>query len=210
MVALTIDDGPSAATDEILEVLEKYGAKATFFNISGNVEGQEEAIARIVIDGHELGNHLTADEASAKLSPAAFEADLLAAEKVWLPYIKNHLKDHLKDGDDALAWLRPGMGWYTADMVEIARRHGYKLVLGSIFPYDTHMPFPSFASAFILSRVRPGDVIVLHDGMDEEGGKAGRGDRTVKTLKKILPRLQERGYDVVTITDLVEAENALE
>ena len=186
MIALTIDDGPSEKTAEILDVLDRYGAKATFFNISGNVAGYEDLLVREIKESHELGNHLTADEPSALLELDAFERDLLAAEAVLRPYATG-----------ALRWLRPGMGWYSAGMVEVAERHGYRVVLGSVFPYDTHLSSAEFASKFILYKVRSGDVIVLHDG------EAGRSDRTIATLEKILPALVESGYRVTTLSELV-------
>lgn len=191
-IALTIDDGPSPATAEILAVLDRYDAKATFFNISSHLLGHEAVVQQSVRAGHELGNHLTADEPSIRQPLAAFEADLLSAESALLPYLKGAGTD--------LHWLRPGMGFYSADMVEIAQRHGYQLVLGSVFPYDTHLPSARFASAFILATVQPGDIIVLHDG---EATGESRGDRTLTTLKKILPVLKARGYRVTTITELV-------
>jgi len=62
-IALTIDDGPDAATTpEILSVLERNGAHATFFIITSRVPGNEELLRRIVAEGHELGNHLLQDE----------------------------------------------------------------------------------------------------------------------------------------------------
>lgn len=198
-IALTIDDGPSEKTAEILDVLKRYGAKATFFNISSYVPGHEDTVTREIKAGHELGNHLTADEPSVMLGLDAFEADLLKAEAVIQPYAKEKIR-----------WLRPGMGWYSADMVKIAERHGYRVALGSVFPYDTHIRSPQFASAFILNKVKSGDVIVLHDGEDEMGNSLSgrRGDRTIKTLEKILLTLTERGYQVTTLSKLVEVGKA--
>lgn len=190
VVALTIDDGPSPATADILDVINRHGAKATFFNISGNLAGQEDVVRQAVASGHELGNHLTADEPSIRMSSKAFEADLQTAEAALLPFLA---ADSLQLA--SLKWLRPGMGFYDAEMVATAERHGYQLVLGSNFPYDTHIPSSWFASTFILSIVKPGDIIVLHDG-DK------RGDRTIKTLEKILPALKEKGYTVTTVSGL--------
>ena len=185
-IALTIDDGPSPATADILAVLERYDARATFFNISGNLPGYESTVQRTVASGHELGNHLTADEASIRLGIDNFEADLLAAEAALLPYLPQGTR---------LKWLRPGVGFYNADMVAVAQRHGYQLVLGSTFPYDTHIPSAQFASEFILRTVRSGNIVVLHDGKE-------RGRRTVKTLEIILPELRKRGYQVTTLANL--------
>ena len=195
VIALTIDDGPGPATADILAVLDRYDAKATFFNISGNLSGYEPIIQQTVAAGHELGNHMSADQPSIRLSAADFEADLLAAQAAALPYLNG----------TRLRWLRPGMGWYNAGMVATAQRHGYRLVLGSVFPYDTHMPFSRFAIAFILATASPGDIIVLHDG-------EGRGQRTVRTLEAVLPVLQARGYVITTVTGLLEVaddENAI-
>lgn len=224
MVALTIDDGPSAATADILAVLARYEAKATFFNISDHLPGYEEVVMAAIAAQHELGNHLTADESSIRLSPQAFEASLLAAEKVWQPYwlsapsfnlssdwqnlssdqqnlAQNLVQSVTADADvkspakAPIRWLRPGMGWYSASMIATATRYGYRLALGSVFPYDTHVPFSRFASAFILSRVKSGDIIVLHDG-------DGRGQRTRLTLETILPVLKARGYRITTLSEL--------
>lgn len=192
IVALTIDDGPSAATADILAVLARYSVKATFFNISGHLPGHEATMRQTVAEGHEIGNHLTADEASFRLSPAAFEEDLLTAEKAFLPY--------LTDFQKVLRWLRPGMGLYSDKMVNTAQRHGYRLALGSVFPYDTNVPFSGFAIAFILKHTQPGDIIVLHDGPQ-------RGQRTAAALTKVLPALQAQGYTITTLTKLVEAAN---
>ncbi|MEM9908766.1 MAG: chitin deacetylase family protein [Cyanobacteria bacterium P01_D01_bin.44] len=184
-VALTIDDGPhDSTTKAILSVLDQNEAKATFFMIGNYVPGHEAVLERITAAGHELGNHMSADEASVRLPSAEFETDLLATEKTLSPY-------------GPLQWLRPGMGWYNAAMVATAQRHGYRLALGSVFPYDTHLPWASFASWFILTKVKPGDVIVLHDG------DHNRGDRTVKVLEQILPALKDQGLEVVTLSELV-------
>ncbi|MEM8505872.1 MAG: chitin deacetylase family protein [Cyanobacteria bacterium P01_D01_bin.1] len=191
VIALTIDDGPSSATLEILAVLERYEARATFFNISGNLSGHEATVQQSVDFGHELGNHLTADEPSILLDIKTFESDLVAAENALLPYLPP---------DSRLFWLRPGMGFYSGDMVEVAQRHGYQLVLGSTFPYDTHVYSTRFASEFILRTVRSGDIVVLHDG--EKTGKS-RGYRTAETLEIILPELRRRGYQVTTLSELI-------
>ena len=188
-IALTIDDGPSPVTAEILAVLAQHNVKTTFFNISGNLDGHEAVVQQAVESGHELGNHLTTDYPSIRLSPEDFETNLITAQQALLPFVQS-----IKT-DATLQWLRPGMGFYSPEMVKTAKKHNYKLVLGSRFPYDTHIHSSRFASAFILSTVQPGDIVVLHDGET-------RGERTVATLKTILPRLQAQGYEITTISEL--------
>lgn len=186
-IALTIDDGPSPATADILSVLNRYDAQATFFTISSHIPGHESIVQQTVDSGHELGNHLTADEPSIRLSTIDFEAALLTSEAILLSYLPPNSQ---------LTWLRPGMGFYNAKMVEVAQHHGYQVVLGSTFPYDTHIHSSRFAGEFILRTVQSGDIVVLHDGEE-------RGIRTVETLEIILPELQKRGYRVTTLSDLV-------
>jgi peptidoglycan/xylan/chitin deacetylase (PgdA/CDA1 family) len=77
-VALTLDDGPDPqTTPRILEVLRENQARATFFLISDQVLGCEDLVQTMVKEGHELGNHMTADQPSIRLSPEAFAEDLL-------------------------------------------------------------------------------------------------------------------------------------
>ena len=183
MIALTIDDGvDSIFTPQILEILERYQARATFFLISSTVPGNESIVRSIASSGHEIGNHLTEDKHSITLSPAEFESALVEAEKILAPFGK-------------LRWLRPGGGWYNSTIVDIAHKYNYRVALGSIFPYDTHIPFSWFASWQILTNARPGSIIILHDG-----GK--RGQRTVSTLNSILPQLKRQGYRIVTLSEL--------
>jgi peptidoglycan/xylan/chitin deacetylase (PgdA/CDA1 family) len=185
VIALTIDDGPDQiTTPKILETLANHKAKATFFLISSRIKGNEKIVADIVSNGHELGNHLTEDKPSIKLPPSIFEAQLLDAHKVLVNFSQPH-------------WLRPSSGWYNAVMLETARKYGYRVVLGSIFPYDTHIPSSWFASRHILANVRPGSIVVLHDG-------GSRGERTQTTLATILPELRRRCYRVVTLSELFE------
>ncbi|MDY7080450.1 MAG: chitin deacetylase family protein [Chloroflexota bacterium] len=187
VVALTIDDGPDpATTPKILDVLNQHDARATFFLITSRVPGNEEVVRRIIKDGHELANHLTTDERSIKLSLSDFEKRLLDAHGV------------LSQFSD-VRWFRPGAGWYNAEMLSIIHRHGYRCVLGSVHPFDPQLPSSWFAAYYILSNVRPGSIIILHD-------YGARGERTATALATILPELDQRGFRVVTLSELVDSQ----
>lgn len=183
VVALTIDDSPDPnTTPKILDILQQNQAKATFFVISEQVSSNKEIVAQIIAQGHELGNHLTRDEPSIKLSPTEFEANLLEAHHTLAQFSIPH-------------WLRPASGFYNSMMIDIARKYEYQVALGSIFPFDTHIHSPWFASNHILFNVRPGAIIILHDN-------GNRGERTALTLTRVLPELCRRGYRVVTLSEL--------
>jgi peptidoglycan/xylan/chitin deacetylase (PgdA/CDA1 family) len=87
VVALTIDDGPDpVATPEILDVLKRHGARATFFLITDHISGNEETLVRMVKEGHEVANHLMHDQPSIRLAPSEFERQLLAAHEALSRY----------------------------------------------------------------------------------------------------------------------------
>ncbi|MCZ6530840.1 MAG: chitin deacetylase family protein [Chloroflexi bacterium] len=184
-MALTIDDGPDASTTPaILDLLQEHGSHATFFVITERIPGNERLMERMIEEGHELGNHMTSEEPSIRLSREGFAEDLNAADSALTEY-------------DEIRWLRPGSGWFTAGMIDTVESRGYRMALGSVYPFDHLIPSSWFAAEFILWRIRPGDVIVLHD-------HRWRGERTADTLRRVLPELTARGYKVVTLSGLVD------
>jgi peptidoglycan-N-acetylglucosamine deacetylase len=193
LVALTIDDGPDpVSTPRILAELRRHDARATFFLITTRLSGEERLVEQIVREGHQLGNHFTRDRPSIRLDRQAFEADLLTAHRALATWAQPR-------------WARPASGWYSREMVEVMRRHGYRCALGSVYPFDVLIPSVSWANRYILRTVRPGAVVVLHGG--------NRGLRTARVLSEVLPELVRRGYRVVTLSEAVaeaaeEAETA--
>ncbi|WP_404789331.1 chitin deacetylase family protein [Altericista sp. CCNU0014] len=202
MVALTVDDGPddtdthnANTTRQILQVLKKYDAHATFFLIGGRITAKNQSlIAEMVEQGNEVGNHLWADEPSISLPLSTFESELLETQRSILEAAQT------RDKPVRINWLRPGSGMANRDMMKVARKYGYRVALGSIWPYDTLIPSSRFASTQILGNVRPGAIVILHD----RGDNGEWGKRTVKTLEQVLPELQRRGLKVVTLSKLLE------
>jgi peptidoglycan/xylan/chitin deacetylase (PgdA/CDA1 family) len=184
LIALTLDDGPDASTTApILAELRRHGARATFFLIAGRVQGREPLVRQMVADGHELGNHFTRDRASIRLSAEEFERDLDQAHRILARFGSVH-------------WARPGSGWYSRAMIATMQRQGYRCALGSVYPYDATIPWSAFATWYILRNARPGAILVLHDG-------GARGRRTARVLRDVLPTLHQRGYGVVSLSELV-------
>ena len=183
LVALTIDDGPDpVTTPRILDLLKRHGAHATFFIITSRIAGGEDVMRRIVAEDHEIGNHMPRDEPSLKLPPDEFERQLVESDAALRPFAP-------------VRWLRPGSGNFDARMLATIERHGYRYALGSVYPYDPQIRWSWFSRRFILSNAQPGSVVVLHDW-------TSKGERTIKTLSKVLPTLVERGYRIVTLSEL--------
>lgn len=187
LVALTLDDGPDERTTPlILAELRRHAARATFFLIGERVPGREPLVRRLVEEGHELGNHFMHDRPAIRLGVEELARDLDQSHALLAPFAR-------------VRWARPSSGWYSRETVAAMSRKGYHCALGSVYPYDATIPSSAFAGRYILRNVRPGAVIVLHDG-------GGRGRRSARTLTTVLPELRRRGYRVVALSELALAE----
>jgi peptidoglycan/xylan/chitin deacetylase (PgdA/CDA1 family) len=187
LLALTIDDGPDPETTPlILDVLAEHGAHATFFLTTNRVTGSESIVRRILEEGHEIGNHMTEDEPSIRLSEADFERKLNEAHETLSRFTTPR-------------WFRPASGWYNTRMLEQLRQHNYSCALGSVYPFDSFLPFVWFTAFRVAISGSPGSVVILHDG-----GK--RGIRTARALRHIIPSLKNRGLRLETLSNVVERE----
>lgn len=192
IVALTIDDGPSQHTSDILQVLGDNDAAATFFVIGSQIEGREVLLSEIVRKGSELGNHAMHDEPARSLTDSALVEQLGIVQKhIDEAYgnLGSHPESHSK-------YFRPGSGFFTDRMRNVVAKMDYRLVLGSVYPHDPQISSWRVNARHILSMVRPGAIIICHD----------RRSWTAPMLKKVLPELKQKGYRVVTISGLLEAQ----
>ncbi|TYZ58805.1 hypothetical protein PybrP1_001581 [[Pythium] brassicae (nom. inval.)] len=199
--SLTIDDAPSATTPLLLDVLQQHGVKATFFVISGHIAGHEDTLARIVREGHTLGNHLTEDRPSWRDELHVFERKLQECDRA----IRHFQPDvppaptspaaegegdgaettRLLEPDKAsaapLRWLRPASGWFTSRMREVVAAHGYRICLGSVYPHDAQIRSEVLNSLHLRALTTNGSVIIVHDRA-----------WTVGVLKTALPPLTKK------------------
>jgi peptidoglycan/xylan/chitin deacetylase (PgdA/CDA1 family) len=183
-VALTLDDGPDASlTPRLLDVLAAHRCRATLFMLGSNALRCRDVVGRAADEGHELGNHLWEDRRSLVLSRAQFERDLLRTHEVL-------------EGRAPVALMRPGGGLIRRDQLAVLERHGYRCVLGSVYPYDAHLPAGRYLAADVARRAAPGSIIILHEGRPDRAPILG-------LLEILLPRLRRRGFDVTTVSELM-------
>lgn len=189
IVALTIDDAPSAYTEQILDVLKANNAHATFFLIGDQIPGRENIIDSIVRQGHEIGNHAMHDEPSLNL-PSSTLSDEIAEVDALIT------QSYRTVGAARTArYFRPGSGIFSQRVLDVAAKLGYTTILGSIYPHDPFIGYWGVNAWHILSMLRPGAVVICHD----------RRSWTVPMLRKIVPEMRRRGYEVVTVSGLLEA-----
>ncbi|KAJ5948373.1 hypothetical protein N7466_001388 [Penicillium verhagenii] len=189
IVALTIDDAPSAHTVGILNLLKIHDATATFFVIGSQVSGHEQVLADLIQARSELANHAMYDEPSRALSDAELTEQILAVQTMIEEAYNAASQNQGPEG----WYFRPGSGFFSSRMRRLVGALGYRLILGDTYPHDPQIPYYSLNAKHILSMVRPGSIIICHD----------RREWTVPMLQVVLPELRRRGYGVVTVSDLL-------
>lgn len=182
--ALTFDDGPSPmSTPGLLDVLARHGAKATFFLVGERVRAHPALVGAIAAAGHEIANHLMRDERSVLIPDPRFRLDLARTSELLAPY-------------GPVRWFRPGSGWFTPRMLRSAAEQDLRAVLGTLVAGNRDLPADERIARNLEPGIRPGSIVVLH-----EGGPERRG--VVRTTDDLLRSLAGRPLSAVTVSDLV-------
>lgn len=188
---LTIDDGPSADTAAILDLLDAHAAKATFFVVGERAQARPEAVREIVHRGHTLGNH-SATHPSAwfwALGPRRMAAEIERTQAI------------LRDiAGSAPRWFRAVVGMANPFVSAPLRRLGLARVAWSARGFDAVAADPRAVVARIERTLAPGAIVLLHEG-------AGHG-RNVETVALLLQRLDALGYRCVLPEMLEDAASA--
>lgn len=192
-LALTFDDGPSEATPEILDVLARHNAAATFFQCGANVERLPE-IARSVADaGHEIGNHSHAHPYLFLRSPDAIANDLRRAQET----IASHT--------DALpVWFRApyGVRWFGLRAAQ--KQLQLTGVMWTAIGYDWSSKAEDVV-ARMTGAAENGAILCLHDGRELRAKPDVR--ETVAAVRRLVPMLLDQGYRLETVSRLLCPKN---
>ncbi|MGO4108761.1 polysaccharide deacetylase family protein [Paenibacillus sp. YAF4_2] len=194
-IALTFDDGPYPETTElILDLLKEYHAKATFFVVGTRVESFPETVKREIAEGHEVANH-TFNHVYflQKKNTETMQSEIVRTEQAL----------EQLTGKKPLLFRPPG-GFYNERMIAIAKKYGYTTVLWSWHQDTNDWRAPGVHKIVnkVLNNARNGDIILLHDYVP-------RSMQTVEALKLILPELQKRGFEMVTVSDLIHDRDSV-
>jgi len=190
-VALTFDDGPNPReTPRLLRLLESLQVQATFFLVGRHVHRHPNLAAEIAAGGHEIGNH--------------------THHHVALPFLPGRLLLRELDGASRRIhsatghWprlFRPPLGWFNRSTLRKLEQHGYRPVLGDVYPQDCKRPGAPVIARRVVERVRPGSIVILHDGV-----AFGRSDRSQSTdaVAMVVESLRDKSYRVGTVGRLLE------
>lgn len=178
VIYLTFDDGPTPEiTEWVIEHLERYDFKATFFLIGDNIRKYPEIAQLVLKNGHAIGNHTFNHWNGWRYSTKAYIENISrCAEEIETQLDKQSLL------------FRPPYGKIKPSQVWQLRKKGYKIIMWDIITYDWDASkSPEFCYATIVKNVTPGSIIVFHDS------KKAFGNLKV-VLPKALKYLHENGF----------------
>ena len=192
LVAITFDDGPHPIfTPQILDILAKYNAKATFFVVGNKVELYPNVVQRLKKEGHEIANHTKSHIYNGNITSATLTTELEQTDGIIQRIAGN--KPTL---------YRPVGGLYNDLIINTAIKNGKMVILWSWHqdPEDWKRPPASRIARKITKGVQPGNIILLHDWI---GSEATKESQTVKALENVMEYLSQNGYECVTVSELL-------
>lgn len=191
-IALTFDDGPDPErTPALLDALAELGAPATFFLVGHRVDAHPELAARIVREGHEIGNH-TNSHPYLPLARSRRVADELAAADAAIERATGIVP----------TLARPPYGGRSPRNVRVFERAAKRLVLWDVNSFDWKGASAEHIVQRVLSRVRPGSIVLLHEA------RAG-GEVTIEAVRLLVPALRAQGYELATVSGTLAPEAQL-
>ena len=181
-VALTFDDGPVLQTHRVLDTLERYDARGTFFLVGRKIDGHQETIRRLLSGGHEIGNHSYGHWAFSQRDDVAACTALL---------------QHVTGARPTL--FRPPFGAVDRPMAEAAIEDGMRVILWSANSQDATPPWKGISAEEVISNVfdhvLPGAIVLLHDGVP--------WSRAADALPQLIEGLKGQGFQLVTVSEVL-------
>jgi len=181
-VALTFDDGPMPTTPGLLAALASRDVKATFFVVGTMVQHRPADVAAIQAAGHVIGNHTYAHPHMTK-RPADWLAGQIAADNEAIAAA----------GGIPSNLFRPPYGERTNALTQAEVATGMVGVLWNVDPADWADPGPEAIVQRVVSAVKPGSIVLLHD--IHQG--------TVDAVPALIDALRAQGYTLVTVPELI-------
>ncbi|MEK3684774.1 polysaccharide deacetylase family protein [Paenibacillus sp. FSL R10-2736] len=194
IIALTFDDVPDPRfTPQLLDVLHKYNVKATFFVVGSRAEKHPGLVARIIREGHAIGNHSYNHPEFGKLGMNEFRTQIIRTENI-IQALAGY-KPRL---------IRPPYGDISEQQLKWARAHGYKLVNWNVDSLDWRGLSKTQVRNNILSRAGKGAIILQHGG----GGRGSNLQGTIQALPEVISIMRKRGYSFVTVPQMFEVSKS--
>jgi peptidoglycan/xylan/chitin deacetylase (PgdA/CDA1 family) len=194
-IALTFDDGPNDPhTLHLLDVFANHNVHATFFLIGRYVRQRPDIAAEIAKRGHVIGNH-------------TFTHPLLIFQS------SSHVAQEIQQCRESIHSIvgehsnlfRPPFGGRRPGVFRLVRQLGLEPIMWNVTGYDWNAPSADYIEKQITSRIRGGDVVLLHDGGHAQFG-ADRS-RTVAAVDRVIARYKAEGCEFVTIPEMISKDS---
>ena len=194
-LALTYDDGPNdSSTLPLLDVLAKYGVKATFFLIGRHVQSRPAIARRVVEAGHAIGNHTYSHPNLIFTSLQRLRHELNLCERILTDTLGVHAR-----------LFRAPFGAKGPTIMRTIYKMGFKPIKWSVTCYDWKPTTADRVERHAIRQIRGGDLILMHDGHHHQMG-ADRS-HTVEATERLIRRYQDQGYRFVTVPEMMKGSN---
>ena len=183
VVALTFDDGPSNNVDQVLQLLDKYHTKATFFLIGKEIKDYPEEAQKIVDAGHQVGNHTYSHMRMIFKTPSYYKEEIKKTDQL--------IRDIGYKGEID---VRPPNGKKLVGLPYYLNKHNRDTITWNLEP-DSFYITALDKVKYVKNQTKAGSIILLHPMYDKTGEE-------LKTIEGILKALSDEGYTFVTINEL--------
>ena len=183
MIALTFDDGPSAHTETLLDYLKEYDGRATFFVVGNLIDARQNTLKRIVAEGHEVAGH----------SWNHRQLTMLDKKEITDQLMLTRAKIYEVTGVDTKI-ARPPYGAVNDEVKNVGAEVGISFFNWSVDTLDWKTKNADAVYAEVVNGARDGAIILCHD----------LHKTTVEAMKRAIPWLIEQGYQLVTVSELME------
>lgn len=190
-VALTFDDGPNEPyTSEVADLLGSAGARATFFQVGACVERYPQVSRRLLSDEHVIGSHGYGHRFHRCWTRGALRRDLSLAADTFR-----------RELGQQPALYRPPWLLRVPALGPLLREEGLLPVSGEFcHVLEVVQPSPGRIRDRVLRTVKPGSIVIFHDGFDARGGPRAS---TVAAVRQLVIALPREGYQMVTVDRLL-------
>ena len=190
-ICLTFDDLPDGNHKEIINILDQYEMKATFFVISSQINYDNiNDFVEAVRNGHQLGNHGDTNSAHYFKSKDELETEIIKCD-----FVIKRIYELAEVPLPTTMCYRPGCGLFGGQMLDITKKLGYKLALGSVYPNDPVIRNGIINYYYLKMHIQADDIVILHDRA-----------WTVAVLERLLPWLQANHLTSITLNNALKIE----
>lgn len=186
-IAVTFDAAWSAQdTDEIIGILKKHNAKATFFAVGDWVEKNPDAVKKLYNAGHEIGNHSDTHPSFSNINREEIKTEILNCNK------------KIESVTGVVPKLvRAPSGDYDNKSIEVTESLNMKMIQWDVDSLDWKLLSVDEMYSRVISKTQKGSILLFHNGVEN----------TPEALDKILTKLEKDGYEFVTVSELIYWDN---